>query len=262
MEFCIGADPEVFVGNNLGVRSIVGLIGGTKYMPRPLLELGNGFAVQEDNVALEYNIPVSMTREAFTDNIELAMKFLEATIHDMHGLQFVKESAVSFPDDQLQTPASKEFGCEPDYNAWTLKRNPRPKTDDKNLRSCGGHVHIGVDLPSKQKIKLVRACDLYMGVGSVLMDSEGAKRRMLYGKPGAYREKKYGVEYRTLSNFWVFDKRLTGWVYDQTKAALDAVLNEVPFEEDGQFIQDSINNNDKELANFLVEKYHLNILNV
>ena len=45
--FTIGADPEIFVGDETSVRSIVGKIGGTKEHPLGL-PLGEGFAVQED----------------------------------------------------------------------------------------------------------------------------------------------------------------------------------------------------------------------
>jgi len=57
--------------------------------------------------------------------------------------------------------------------------------------------------------------DLYLGVPSVLMD-KGELRKQLYGKAGAYRMKPYGVEYRTLSNFWIFSDTTIGWVWDNT----------------------------------------------
>jgi len=259
MNFTIGADPEVFVGDLESPRSIIGLIGGTKEEPKELAELGKGFAVQEDNVALEFNIPASPTKDTFVSNIGLAMRFLQTTLID-RGLVFRKESAISFPDNELLHPNALRFGCDPDYNAWTMKRNHPPRAEDKNLRSCGGHVHIGIDgVDDDFKFKLVRACDLYHGVGSVLMD-DGVLRKKLYGKAGACRIKKYGVEYRTLSNFWVFDDALTGWVYDNTKAALDAVTSGLPFEEDADLIQAAINNNDKGIADMLVAKYNINLV--
>jgi hypothetical protein len=249
MEFTIGADPEVFVGREGKVRSIIGLIGGTKENPQPL-PIGDGFGVQEDNVAMEFNIPVSHTKATFVSNISLA---------DMHGLQFVKDSAVSFPAEELTHPMALVFGCDPDFNAWTKSRNPRPYSPDRNLRSCGGHVHIGVDAPDETKLKIIRACDLHLGVSSVLLDT-GDLRKQLYGKAGAFRLKSYGVEYRTLSNFWIFDEKLTGWVYDNTKAALDAVQNGLPFEEDGDLIQQAINDNDKGLAEMLVARYNVGLV--
>jgi hypothetical protein len=51
----VGSDMEVFLRDNLsGVPvPVCGLIGGTKEKPKEVLG-GNGFAVQEDNVMLEF----------------------------------------------------------------------------------------------------------------------------------------------------------------------------------------------------------------
>lgn len=260
MSFYIGADPEAFVGNENGVRSIIGLIGGTKNAPRPL-PCGPGFAVQEDNVALEYNIPASPSKELFVSNITTAMDFLGKVLNDRYNLQFVKESAVSFPLDQLRHPAARVFGCDPDFNAWTGKMNSKPKAEDKNLRSCGGHVHIGVvDTPyaNLSPEEIIKACDLHLGIGSVILD-KGMLRKQLYGKAGAYRKKDYGPEYRTLSNFWIFDKTLMEWVYDGVQRSLDFVMEGGSLEEDADLIQHTINANDVEAAHYLVAKYSLQL---
>lgn len=255
--FSIGADPEVFVCDDNGVRSIIGKIGGTKEAPMPLVSLGDGFAVQEDNVALEFNIPVSASRAAFIKNINAATGFLEKVVGDAYGYKFFKESAVSFPEEELNDPRALEFGCDPDFNAWTRDVNPRPTAADKTLRSCGGHVHIGfTDLDPYSVIKFM---DLYTGVPSTLMD-KGEKRKNLYGKAGACRIKPYGAEYRTLSNFWIFDKRLIGWVYDNTARALDAVKAGMDIDSERDAILEAINGNNKDVAMELVRKHKLEIV--
>lgn len=251
----LGADPEIFVGDSVSVRSIIGKIGGTKDEPRPL-PLGHGFAVQEDNVALEFNIPASDTRAEFITNITKATAYLEELIKETHGLQFVKASAVSFPIEEMYSPEAFKFGCDPDFNAWTNKRNPRPKAEDKLLRSCGGHVHIGFAHAEYNYLEVIKACDLYLGVPSVLLDS-GVLRKELYGKAGAFRKKSYGAEYRTLSNFWVFDDKLVGWVHDSVGQALDAVSRKVDFDAERDCIVAAINNNDHALAEHLISKYNL-----
>jgi Phage phiEco32-like COOH.NH2 ligase-type 2 len=255
-KFSIGADPEVFVGNEAGLKSIVGTIGGTKTVPLPL-PLGKGYAVQEDNVALEFNIPAARNKRAFVESINLATGFLEKVMKDSYGLQFVKESAAFFPIGELMTREAQEFGCDPDYNAWTGQRNPRPKAPDATLRSCGGHVHVGTKL---DMIKSVRACDLYMGVPSVLVD-KGDLRKQLYGKAGAFRKKPFGFEYRTLSNFWIFDPTITGWIYDQVGHALDSVDRGVDLDDHEEAITTCINNNDKDLANYLINKFNVELPN-
>lgn len=254
----LGADPEVFVGDNGGVRSIIGKIGGTKSHPLPL-PIGEGFAVQEDNVALEFNIPPSNSRELFVDNISRATEFLETALKDKFGLHFVKESAVSFPESELNYPEAFVFGCDPDYNAWTGGVNPKPKADDYKLRSCGGHVHLGYRDTKYAHLKLrsiIKALDLHLAVPSVLMD-EGILRKQLYGKAGAYRKKPYGGEYRVLSNYWIFDKRLSTWIYDTTERAFEFVHNNGNVDEDGELIQSAINDNDQDKAHFLINKYSL-----
>jgi len=254
--FMLGADPECFVGDTTGVRSIIGKIGGTKEDPRPLLELGEGFAVQEDNVALEFNIPPSPTKGAFVGNIQKALDFLAQTVQDSHDLQLVKDSAISFPEEELMSPAALMFGCDPDFNAWTGKKNPRPKADDWKLRSCGGHVHIGTKLTNAEKMLLGQACDLFLAVPSVLQDS-GELRKQLYGKAGAYRPKSYGMEYRVLSNYWIFDQKLSAWVYDAVERAIDFVQQGGSLTDEEHLITDCINKNNKEIAHQLINKYNL-----
>jgi hypothetical protein len=236
-------------------------MGGTKEHPLEL-PIGEGFAVQEDNVALEFNIPASNSKTMFVNNVCSAMEFLESTVASAYGLHFVKESAISFPDAELDHPNALSFGCDPDFNAYTGKANGRPKAKDRNLRSCGGHVHIGM-LGTKYNgldvRTVIKACDLYLGVPSVIMDS-GSLRKELYGKAGAYRVKPYGCEYRTLSNFWVFDKKLMNWVYENTERALDAVLSGCSFDDDASMIQSVINNNNLLGAGLLVGRFNLQVV--
>lgn len=256
MQFSIGADPEIFVGNEQGVKSIIGKIGGTKHAPRPL-PIGKGYAVQEDNVALEFNIPACNSRATFIDAIATATGFLEQVMKDAHGLQFDRRSAVSFPESEFYDPRAYEFGCEPDYNAWTKDRNPRPEATDPNLRSCGGHIHIG--FKGLDPHEVIKGMDLFAGVPSVLMDN-GELRKQLYGKAGAFRTTEYGVEYRTLSNYWVFNPALCAWAYDATEKALEAAMSGMSFEEDKDAIIAAIDGNNRDAAAKLVAKYNLEVV--
>jgi hypothetical protein len=256
MNFTIGADPEVFVGDDVSVRSVIGKIGGSKHMPRPLVKLGPGFAVQEDNVAMEFNIPACSTKAQFVSSINKATGYLSGLIRETHGLRFDKRSAVSFPETEFYDPAAYEFGCEPDYNAWTRRANPRPKAKDKNLRSCGGHIHIGFNDVDPHEV--VKACDLFLSVPAQMMDN-GELRKQLYGKAGAFRMTEYGVEYRSLSNFWIFDSRLIEWAYDNTERALDAVRAGMSFDEEKNSILEAVDNGDKDIANLLIVKYNLEV---
>ena len=215
--FTIGADPEFFLRNNDGLVSAIGKIGGSKQLPREISPVGH--AVLEDNVAVEFNIPPSTSSREFIENLNFVLSYLRKNIGNLSFAEGV--ASASFPEDELNCPEAFIFGCEPDFNAWTGRKNKSPRADDFTLRSAGGHVHVGTDL---DKIQVIRAMDLYLGVPSVLLDTD-TRRRQLYGKPGAFRPKEYGVEYRTLSNFWIWKDSLKEWVFRQTEKALDFVAS-------------------------------------
>jgi len=118
------------------------------------------------------------------------------------------------------------------------------------MRSAGGHIHVETSL---DKAAVIRAMDLFLGVPSLILDSKGGMRRQLYGKAGAYRPKSYGVEYRTLSNFWIFKTIHAMWVWDQTEKALGFVQK---FGElDDESIRDAINIKNVALARGLMKEY-------
>lgn len=251
----IGCDPEIFLRDAAGgLISAIDRIGGSKAIPRPLDDLGEGFAVQEDNVALEFNIPAASTRPEFQHNINAAMRFLSNEIQKQ-GLSFDRRASALFPEDQLMHPMAMEFGCDPDYNAWNNGRvNPRPKATEFNLRSCGGHVHVGHKFQTRKDVlDFIKRADLFLGVPSVLMDDD-TRRRELYGKPGSFRYKPYGCEYRTLSNFWIFDNKTIDWVYDNTKLALES---DVDVEKERVNILKTITGNNKTMAENLIKKYNI-----
>jgi hypothetical protein len=253
--FSIGADPELFLKNHDNkLISVVGLIGGTKQQPMPI---GNGCAVQEDNVAAEFCIPACYSANEFVTSIQYALGDIQIRA-DKLGLTLANMVAsASFDPDQLKTRKAREFGCDPDFNAYTLEVNPRPKADDKTLRSAGGHVHIGTDKPVEE---VIRTLDLFLGVPSVIMDPD-ERRRQLYGKAGCFRPKPYGAEYRTLSNYWIWNQKTIEWVYHQVNDGLlfSDEFNREASRETFDEIQDCINNNNKKLAEELIEKWTIKL---
>jgi hypothetical protein len=256
----LGCDPELFLADAAGgLISAIGLIGGTKTSPAPL-PLGDGYAVQEDNVAVEFNTPPASDAEVFSTQIGNTIAFLEDSINERYGLKFSSLSAALFPEEQLSNPAALEFGCDPDYNVWTGKQNPRPSAPDKRLRSCGGHVHIGYPFLNKEQAdRAIKLVDLFLGVGSVLVDEHGDMRRPLYGKGGAMRYKPYGVEYRTLSNFWVFNDKYRQWIFKNTEKAMSLLDTSFDIDSQGALIQEAINNNNKALAMQLVSQHNISL---
>lgn len=251
-KFTIGCDPEIFlVDENHNFKSVIGLLGGDKWIPRMLTK--DGHACLEDNVAVEFNIPPCNSFEQFKKEVQATMEMVKGILPA--NLHYDQSSAVSFPDDELACERAWVFGCDPDFNAWTMEENPRPHSDDKNLRSAGGHIHVGSDIAISDPIAVIRAMDLFLGVPSITLDN-GILRRQLYGKAGAFRPKEYGVEYRTLSNFWIFSDNLIKWAYTGTQRALDFVSSgkNIP-DEHGKLINECINNNNNEAYKQLHQIY-------
>lgn len=248
-EFSIGCDPEFFLKLNGKYKASIGLIGGSKDDPRPLKR--KGFAILEDNVSVEFNTAPAHNHKQFIEHIQYVMNNLKEMLPNY---EFSQESAVLFDNSELEHPQALEFGCEPDFNAWTKSVNPRPRATDQTLRSAGGHVHVGTQ---EDPIQVIQAMDLFLGVPSTKLDN-GTLRRQLYGKAGCFRPKSYGCEYRTLSNFWIFSEQLIEWVFNQTNKAIDFVQQgHVIDDKVGHLIQSCINDNDGEAYDILVKSHGL-----
>lgn len=264
--FTLGSDAEVpLVDKNGSYRSAIGLIGGSKEAPRPT---EHGF-VQEDNVLAEFNVNPSTTQDEFVANTRLILRDLDEIIKPLDLSVNIAASAV-FDEDQLQHDLAKMAGCDPDWDAWSLDQNEAPELDTTQLRSCGGHLHIAFERAQHDMMArphLVRVLDLVAGVPSIIMDKDTDRRR-LYGRAGAHRVKMVasgdpydGVEYRTLSNFWLASNEHIAWAFravDRAVNNLDELLPKV--EEYGQAIVACINRADEALANSLIHKFDLEVV--
>lgn len=256
----VGADPEVFLYKEDKPIPVVGLLGGTKEEPRRV-KCG---AVQEDNVLAEININPAATEEEFLHNINTVMKEMGDILHD-YELVAVPSTHFNFRDLMAGGEQALTFGCDPDRCAWTGRANISPESDT-TLRTAGGHIHLGhssLDLSHDDHIihSHVKMMDFMLGIPSVLMDEDN-KRRNMYGKAGAYRRKRYGLEYRTLSNFWLNSGELIRWVYSNSVLAFDMVtelpsyLKEFPSE----IVQGIINQGDKAGAEEIVNRLSIPVV--
>ena len=112
------------------------------------------------------------------------------------------------------------------------------------------------DNPNINKsIKLVKYMDMYLGIPSVILDPD-TERRFLYGKAGCFRICDYGLEYRTLSGYFLDNDRLLEFMWDQTMRAIDAFNNHVTLIPHNE-VCDAINNSDVDKAEELIRVYNL-----
>uniref|UniRef100_A0AAU6W078 Carboxylate amine ligase domain-containing protein n=3 Tax=unclassified bacterial viruses TaxID=12333 RepID=A0AAU6W078_9VIRU len=218
----IGADPEVFVSQGPNIVHCIGLLGGTKDAPVPVM----GGALQEDNVLFEFNVDPSANPAEFLGNIRQVLA-QGADVLRMHMLKLTPNvSSYIYPEEVMASFPEKafEFGCTPDYNAYGGVVNPSPSAVNEFLRTAGGHVHIGFghlsEVTKEQQERVGCMCDYVLGLPSLLEDDDDL-RRELYGKPGAIRYKSYGVEYRTLSNYWIWDDATVTSIHARAQRAYD-----------------------------------------
>lgn len=135
---------------------------------------------------------------------------------------------ISFERLATDKPEHVEFGCMPSYNVYKMEGI---KDNGRNVgfRSAGGHLHFGInnrisagEFTHETIIPLVKALDAILGVACVSMfaSQDTPLRRCMYGLAGEYRLPPHGLEYRTLSNAWLFSPLATNIVFELGRKAL------------------------------------------
>lgn len=214
----IGCDPELFAydqnGNPVSVHNI--LLGNKKYPAK----VPHG-AVQVDGTSAEFNIDPVETVEDFIHHVRSVSSFMEMIIKQSNPMLSLRATPVAHFDKMYFASLPKEatmLGCDPDYNAWTFEANPKPK-EDVTFRTGSGHIHIGNMNPRADGSKetVVRLLDTTVGFAQSIWDKD-TTRQELYGKPGAYRVKRYGVEWRSLSNAWMNSEAAMRFIFANAKA--------------------------------------------
>lgn len=214
-----GADIEflLYDSKKKKVVPVFGRLGGTK---DKAIVIDDNFSCLEDNACVELNYAPK----------ESAYEFIELITQSQDLIQKLTRLKVyQNPEARIagidKFEKANEFGCVPDY--WAYAANPedeRPMPDGEILgkwRCAGGHIHLSYD--KKDDIPrwvVARFMDKHITIPLIVytLDSYnsvakatkllGANRRKWYGLPGLYRPKEYGIEYRTLSNFYALDKNI------------------------------------------------------
>jgi hypothetical protein len=263
----LGADPELMVLKDQTVvpASSVDIPDGKWDIMSRISLQGGKMSLYRDGYSAELNLAQPQICRADMGHLlaDGLREFLKMPKYQ--GLNFSTIPAVPVTQEEIYTlpPDAAQFGCSPSRNAW--KGGAEGLLDVEGLyhlwRYAGGHLWFS-DLVGRQwwtvhlqeSIKLL---DLYVGIPFSYLFSSPAQyqRRILYGRAGEYREKKFlgdtyqGLEYRTLGPEWMnnacfFSLALGSARYvlqhaqqlwEQNKDILDNDLVE------GQVIQNAIN---------------------
>lgn len=239
----IGSDPEMFLFKSGVPVSSIGLIPGSKDQP---FKIGEYEYVQVDNVAIEFNVKPSETPEEFIESLNVCYSWAKKHLSAIDpSIEIVPVASTVFDDKELRPRAARMFGCDPDFNAWNEGYpNSRPN-GPKNLRSCGGHIHLGISkIGDFDLMRLVRLLDQEVGMYTAEICGD-ERRRLLYGSAGSFRYKSYGLEYRTPSVSWIKSEESIREVFSRCEKAVD-LYNEGA--DANQSVRDFINNKKAELV--------------
>lgn len=253
----VGSDPEIWIKSKITNNPIptIGIILGEKDEPLELLE--GGYKYLRDNCSLEFNIPPAKTQREFVEFHEIALAQLTAIV-DKLGYALLIQPSVEFHWDLLKSEEATTIGCSEDFNVYTENVDKIPDLGVTNTRYSGGHIHIGWENPNwLQAMQVVKYMDLFLGLPAVILD-EDRERKQHYGNAGRCRVKEYGVEYRTLSNFWLKNEDLLNFVYQQVQKAI-AAYNQFgdTINNFAEQVKDIIDSNNASAAEFFIQEYNV-----
>jgi hypothetical protein len=230
--FEIGSDPEIFVEDENGkVVPAFNFLGSKEKpdatMPRHTAGVGDigskpmywdgfqgEFVTHPDNC-------LSWQVDSVQCGLDAMLKKAKA-FNPLAKLSIKTTMDVSQEQLNAATPEQVQFGCMPSFNVYGLTGAAIPGREC-DFRSAGGHNHFGVGKKSPEAISaMVKALDAILGVAcvSLFASFDNPKRRVMYGLPGEYRLPPHGLEYRTLSNAWIFHPMIMHLVFDMSRKIL------------------------------------------
>ena len=255
----MGCDPELFLeshGEILGAEKVIpkeGLPNAYVIVPRPP-------GIVLDGVQVELHPYPHLCRANMANELKALMRTLKETSKSK-GFSVSFRSVVKLKKAEMDSLSeeSKQLGCTPSKNVYqptaTVRRRKGYLT-----RSAAGHIHLSLPqefIGNEVWIKeLVTLMDILVGIPAVLIDRDplAAERRKTYGRAGEFRMPPHGVEYRTLSNFWLRAYPIMSLMFAQVRMALaikrdypgltPRLLNSV----DLPTVEHAINLNDLDLA--------------
>lgn len=231
-----GCDPELFIttgsGEVVGAEKVLPEDGNLNVSKSSLYGGGNNIVL--DGVQIELNPPPDPCRANLSNSIQAAMIKLREHLKTQWEMKVSFASVVSVDQKELDSLSEKAkvFGCMPSENVYdkgaTVTANPTTYLK----RSAGGHIHLGLSrVPAmmERREDLVKLMDILVGNTCVLIDRdpEAAERRKNYGRAGEHRLPTHGLEYRTLSNFWMRSYPLMSFVMGMSRFACNVLDEEM-----------------------------------
>jgi hypothetical protein len=168
--------------------------------------LGDGFWVHRDGFAVEYGFDPATSVEEYIDKIvegrDRAQNHIGCYLYEVDQFDVAPLlTRTSLPSVQQYL----DIGCDRDYQARpdsvSLRPSPPRRFVTSTIRECGAHIHFS--LPDVVRAEPMLTAEFIRQVNTVLfpyINWDGINRAATYyRRPGLFRHKPYGVEYRSLS---------------------------------------------------------------
>lgn len=286
-----GCDPEIFITKKDG-----SLIPAFNFLPfqrecvRPatLSECPDGSGVTSgriktywaphyaDGFAAEFGMKPGSCHGWGMDRVRFGLELIynKMKAHDKDA-NLTLQNVVAIDPEILASASADQIalGCSPSKNAYG-DEVPLP-TDARTLpfRVAGGHIHFGMSNINSPEGEMSRTdrnelaakwMDMVVGVPAVALFEgiDSPTRRRFYGRAGEYRDKSYGLEYRTLSNAWLGHPAIAHLIWNLARTGasipdqgfpIKSPAQELKFDENE--IKDIINNCDVEAARAFITKH-------
>lgn len=232
-----GCDPEFFF-------TVDGEVVGAERV----LKDGSVPGIVLDGVQVELNPDHNSCRaivgRRIRDSFSGLKGYLSSERNMLPGAVPCFSSLVDIREAELASlsPASRRFGCAPSKNIYDGGGLVNVDAARYFKRAAGGHIHLGLYSPVfnssemaawnhlpqvDERQRLVPLLDVIVGNTCVLIDQDAGQveRRKYYGRAGEYRLPKHGLEYRTLSNFWLRSFNLASFCMGMSRVAT-SILSE------------------------------------
>lgn len=229
----LGCDPELFFekgGNIIGSEKVLADTGMVADYHRPGGGIYKGNKIVTDGVQVELNPTPISCRALLAGEIAASFRALRDHLATMQGVAVSFRSVVEVNKQELDalSERSKLLGCAPSRNTYDKEATISVDLATFRTRSAGGHIHLGLNTGGslfKARERLVPILDILLGNTSVLIDRDpqAAERRKTYGRAGEHRLPAHGLEYRTLSNFWLRSYQLMSFVMGMARLSTNVL---------------------------------------
>jgi hypothetical protein len=227
----LGCDPEFFFekdGKIIGAEKVIKDQLKSSEYSRTTFVL--------DGVQVELNPNPGTCRQSLASEIQAAFQRLRTHLSTLGEVKANFTTCIDLSQEELDSLSdrAKVLGCAPSLHREGDEEAKKALINidaaKVTSRSAGGHIHLGLDNHIKSHAAaIVDLLDILVGNTCVLIDRDpnAPERRKLYGRAGEYRLPAHGLEYRTLSNFWLRHYVLMSFVMGAARYAVNVQATEI-----------------------------------